>query len=353
MGAVTSKGDSSQPYARRTALIARPRDPEDPLEIQRVSKARQRGTIIDRAPADEPLPATRHVLHRGDARDLSWVPDESVHLIVTSPPYWTLKKYNDHPDQLGDVADYETFHDELDLVWKHCRRALVPGGRLVCVVGDVCVARRRNNGRHLVMPLHADISVRCRKIGFDYLTPIYWHKIANASYEVENGSSFLGKPFEPNAILKNDTEYILMLRKHGGYRKPTDDQRRQSKMTKEEYDLWFRSIWTGVTGASTKDHPAPFPIEIANRLIRMFSFVGDSVLDPFLGTGTTTLAAIQANRNSIGNEIDPHYFRLAHKRITEALAQQDLFKRNSATLEIIPSAAPRRKGRRLSSSTNA
>lgn len=128
------------------------------------------------------------------------------------------------------------------------------------------------------MPLHADISVRCRRIGFDYLTPIYWHKIANASYEVENGSSFLGKPFEPNAILKNDTEYILMLRKHGGYRKPTDEQRRKSKMTKEEYNAWFKSIWTGLQGASTREHPAPFPVELAYRLVRMFSFVEDTVL---------------------------------------------------------------------------
>jgi site-specific DNA-methyltransferase (adenine-specific) len=307
-------------------LIARPeRDPSDPREVERVQRAIKRGQIIERAPAEERLPSTEHVLHRGDARDVSWIPDESVHLVITSPPYWTLKKYNDHPGQLGDVTDYEAFQDELDKVWRHCYRTLVPGGRIACVVGDVCLARRRNNGRHLVMPLHADITVRCRKIGFDYLTPIYWHKIANASYEVENGSSFLGKPFEPNAILKNDTEYILMLRKHGGYRKPTDAQRRQSKMTKEEYNLWFKSIWTGVTGASTKQHPAPFPEEVAYRLIRMFSFVGDTVLDPFLGTGTTTIAAIQANRNSVGNEVDPKYFSHARKRVEAQLAQQSLF----------------------------
>jgi DNA modification methylase len=274
-------------------------------------------------------------LYEGDARSLGWIEDESVHLVVTSPPYWTLKKYNDHPDQLGDVADYETFHDELDKVWKHCYRVLVPGGRLVVVVGDVCLARRRNNGRHLVMPLHADISVRCRRIGFDYLTPIYWHKIANASYEVENGSSFLGKPFEPNAILKNDTEYILMLRKHGGYRKPTDDQRRKSKMSKEEYNSWFRSIWTGLQGASTKTHPAPYPVEVAYRLVRMFSFVEDIVLDPFLGTGSTTLAAVQAGRNSIGNEIDPHYFGMARRRVAEALSQQTLFGGETPTLEVV------------------
>lgn len=269
-------------------------------------------------------PRTSHRLHLGDARSLQWIPDESLHLVLTSPPYWTLKKYNDHPSQLGAVADYEAFHDELDKVWRHCFRALVPGGRLVCVVGDVCIARRRNGGRHMVMPLHADISVRCRRIGFDYLTPILWYKIANASHEVENGSSFLGKPYEPNSIIKNDTEYILMLRKSGGYRKPTEDQRKRSKLNKDDFGRWFRSIWTDLPGASTKEHPAPYPVELANRIVRMFSFTGDTVLDPFMGTGSSTIAAIKAGRNSIGNEVDPHYFNLAEGKI-RAQAQGTLF----------------------------
>ena len=249
---------------------------------------------------------------------MDWIPDASVHLVVTSPPYWTLKKYNDHPGQLGHIADYEQFQDMLDETWKHCYRVLVPGGRLVCVVGDVCIARRRNKGRHMVVPLHADISVRCRKIGFDYLTPILWHKIANASHEVENGTSFLGKPYEPNAIIKNDIEYILMLRKPGGYRKPTEEQRRQSKISKEEHVAWFQAMWTDLQGASTKDHPAPFPIDLAYRLIRMFSFVGDRVLDPFVGTGSTV-------RNSIGNEIDSKYLNLAEARIRGEIGNPSLF----------------------------
>ncbi|MBI3096956.1 MAG: site-specific DNA-methyltransferase [Planctomycetes bacterium] len=273
---------------------------------------------LSRAPKQaRPLPheRTSHVLREGDARRLEWVPDSSVHLVLTSPPYWTLKKYNDHPDQLGSVADYERFHDELDRVWRHAYRVLVPGGRLVCVVGDVCIARRRNNGRHLVMPLHTDISVRCRRIGFDYLTPILWYKIANASYEVENGSSFLGKPYEPNAIIKNDVEYILMFRKAGSYRKPTEAQRAGSRLSKDDFRKWFRAIWSDLPGASTREHPAPFPVELASRIVRMFSFTGDTVLDPFLGTGTAVVAALRAGRNSIGNEIDPHYFRMAEERI--------------------------------------
>jgi site-specific DNA-methyltransferase (adenine-specific) len=261
-----------------------------------------------------------HVLRQGDARRLDWIPDESLHLVVTSPPYWTLKEYPNHEDQLGLVEDYEHFHDELEKVWKHCYRVLVPGGRVACVVGDVCIARRKNKGRHMVMPLHADISVRARRVGFDYLTPILWHKISNASYEVENGSSFLGKPYEPNAILKNDMEYILMLRKSGGYRKPTDEQRKESMLAKDEHAKWFRSFWSDVTGESTRQHPAPFPVEVAYRLVRMFSFVGDTVLDPFMGTASTLVAACRCDRNSIGVEVEPGYFRQAKARMEAEVA---------------------------------
>jgi modification methylase len=252
---------------------------------------------------------TVHKLINGDSRDLSFLDDASVHLVVTSPPYWNLKRYNENPDQLGHIQDYEAFLFELEKVWRHAYRVLVPGGRLVCVVGDVCVARR-DFGRHLVFPLHADICVICRRIGFDNLNPIIWHKIANASYEVENGSKFLGKPYEPNAIVKNDMEFILMQRKPGGYRKPTNVQREASRIGKEDFERWFQQIWN-ITGASTKQHPAPFPLELASRLVRMFSFTGDTVLDPFCGSGTTMIAALRAGRNSIGVEIDPEYCRMA------------------------------------------
>src|SRR5437867_2933523 len=140
-----------------------------------------RGLLLENRP-------TSHKLIQGDARNLSFIADESVHLIVTSPPYWTLKRYNDSEGQLGHVADYENFISQLEKVWREVFRILVPGGRLVCVVGDVCLSRRENAGRHTVVPLHADICVTCRKIGFDNLNPIIWHKISNASYEVSNGS---------------------------------------------------------------------------------------------------------------------------------------------------------------------
>jgi len=257
---------------------------------------------------------TTHKLVQGDARDLSFLGDESVHLVVTSPPYWTLKRYNEGEGQLGHVADYEQFVKELEKVWREAYRVLVPGGRLVCVVGDVCLSRRENAGRHTVVPLHADICVTCRRLGFDNLNPIIWHKISNASYEVSNGSKFLGKPYEPNAIIKNDIEYILMQRKPGGYRKPTEEQRKLSMIPKDKFDRWFQQFWT-LTGASTKEHPAPFPLELASRLVQMFSFVGDTVLDPFSGTGTTMLAALKTRRNSIGVELDAEYCRMATARL--------------------------------------
>src|SRR6266853_344521 len=253
------------------------------------------------------------------------LPDESVQLVVTSPPYWTLKEYRDSEGQMGHIEGYDEFLKELDKVWSQCFRALVPGGRLICVVGDVCLSRKRNDGRHTVVPLHASIQEHCRLIGFDNLSPIIWHKISNAAYEVENGTGFLGKPYEPNAVIKNDIEFILMERKSGGYRAPDISTKILSLISAENHKKWFQQIWTGVTGASTKDHPAPYPTELAERLIRMFSFVGDTVLDPFLGTGTTAIAAAKTGRNSIGFEIDEHYFDLAQKRISNETSS--LFKK--------------------------
>lgn len=260
---------------------------------------------------------TTHRLYAGDAREISSLKPASLHLVLTSPPYWTLKDYRESDAQLGHIEDYEQFLMELDKVWKHCFDALVPGGRLICVVGDVCLSRRENGGRHTVVPLHASIQEHCRKLGFDNLAPIIWHKISNAVYEVEGGSGFLGKPYEPNAVIKNDIEFILMERKPGGYRAPDISTKILSLISAENHKKWFQQIWTGVTGASTKDHPAPYPMELAERLIRMFSFVGDTVLDPFLGTGTTTVAAAKWGRNSIGFEVDSHYLRFAERRIRQ------------------------------------
>ena len=273
---------------------------------------------------------TSHHLILGNAQEASKLPANSVHLVVTSPPYWTLKRYNDHAQQLGHVADYEEFNDALDDVWRNCYEALVPGGRLIINVGDVCLSRKKNNGRHTVVPLHATIQERCKKIGFDNLAPIIWHKISNANYEAEgSGAGFLGKPYEPNAVIKNDVEYVLMQRKPGGYRSPTRQERLLSIVPADNYQLWFRQIWSDITGQSTSKHPAPYPVQFAERLIRMFSFVGDTVVDPFLGTGTTSYAAARWGRNSIGIELDPVYFEIANRRMDEF--NSDLYEQTQIT----------------------
>ncbi len=287
-------------------------DPQ--TDIPAIAKNPRLVSLIDNAVRSVP---TRHLLYLGDSRMLD-LPPRSVHLVLTSPPYWTLKRYRHSAGQLGEIADYEAFLGELDRVWKRCFEALVPGGRLICVVGDVCLSRRKNDGRHTVVPLHASIQEHCRRIGFDNLAPIIWHKIANAAYEGDNGSAgFLGKPYEPNAVIKNDIEFILMQRKPGGYRKPSVSARLLSVISVENYQRWFQQIWMGLAGASTREHPAPYPIELAERLIRMFSFVGDTVLDPFMGTGTTNIAAARWGRHSIGYEVDEYYFGLAERRIRE------------------------------------
>ena len=268
-------------------------------------------------------PATQHRLLLRDSRDLSVIADSSVHLVVTSPPYWNLKQYAHLKGQLGIMPNYQAFVSELAKVWRECYRVLVPGGRLIIVVGDVCLSRR-GHGRHRVVPLHSDIQLRCAEIGFDNLAPIIWYKIAHSSHEVKNGTKFLGKPYEPNGIIKNDIEFILMERKPGGYRTADPATRLRSVIPLALHRTWFRQIWDDVSGRATESHPATFPTGIPDRLIRMFSFVGDTVLDPFAGTGTTLVAAARAGRNSIGVDVDPAYVNISERRLKKELRTLDV-----------------------------
>jgi DNA modification methylase len=267
-----------------------------------------------------PYDRTRHEMILGDARDLHMVPNASVHLVVTSPPYFNLKPYASDAGgrQLGRFDDYEIFLSELDQVWRECERVLVPGGRVCCVIGDVLIPRRID-GRHRVLPLPSDIQVRSRAIGLDNLTPILWFKIGNRTNEAGGGSSgYYGKPYQPGAIIKNDHEHILMLRKPGGYRTTPMIQRALSMLQRNEMDIWMRPVWSDIRGASLREgHPAPFPVEIAERLTRMFSFAGDTVLDPFAGSGSTAIAAIRSGRNSISLEIEGEYLTSAMRRAAQ------------------------------------
>ncbi len=257
---------------------------------------------------------TVHTLYNSDSRDLSWIDDGHIPLIVTSAPYADLIEYETAPGQLGEIASYEEFLRQLDQVWRECYRVLEPGGRLACNVGDV-LRSRKAHGRHHVLPLHADILVRSRNIGFDTLTGLLWRKRTNCNFENGPGG-VLGKPGQPNNAIRSELEHILVMRKPGPYRNPTPAQQEASRISKEEYNSWYRPIWEIPGAKAHKNHPAPFPVSIPYRLIRMFSFAGDTVLDPFSGSGTTSIAAMKAGRNSVGVEVAPSYFRSSVERLT-------------------------------------
>ncbi|HEY3909843.1 MAG TPA: site-specific DNA-methyltransferase [Stellaceae bacterium] len=288
--------------------------PEKLLRANRVFRSRRWPAPYDR---------TRHEMILGDARDLRTIPSESIHLVVTSPPYFNLKAYasDARGRQLGRMGDYEAFLDELDRVWRECTRVLVPGGRICCVIGDILIPRRAD-GRHRVLPLPSDIQVRSRNNGLDNLTPILWFKIGNRTNEAGGGSSgYYGKPYQPGAIIKNDHEHIVMLRKPGGYRNTPMIQKALSMLQRDEMDAWMRPVWSDIRGASLRDgHPAPFPPELAERLIRMFSFAGDTILDPFAGSGSTAVAAIRAGRNSTSIEVEEGYLNAATRRAAREAA---------------------------------
>jgi site-specific DNA-methyltransferase (adenine-specific) len=270
-----------------------------------------------------PYDRTQHQMILGDGRDLRSVPSESVHLVVTSPPYFNLKPYASGAGgaQLGRIDDYDAFLGELDQAWRECARVLVPGGRICCVIGDILLPRR-TDGRHRVLPLPSDIQVRSRSLGLDNLTPVLWFKIGNRTNEAGGGSSgYYGKPYQPGAIIKNDHEHIVMLRKPGGYRTTPMLQKALSMLQRDEMDAWMRPVWSDIRGASLREgHPAPFPAELAERLIRMFSFAGDTILDPFAGSGSTAVAAIRAGRNSISVEIEEEYLNAATRRVAREAA---------------------------------
>jgi len=280
------------------------------------SLARDKGRMGEVDQSVKSLPS-HHELHLGDARDLSIVDDESVELVVTSPPYFDIKDYENGTggeDQLGDIEDYEQFNEEIDKVWKQCYEKLVPGGRMCIVVGDI-LRSRSDYDRHRVLPLHATIQEHCTNVGFDNLAPIIWYKIGNASLEAGGNARFLGKPYEPGAVIKNDIEYILLFRKPGSYRSPSTAERILSLIEADRHQKMFRQLWDDIKGQPQTDHPAPFPAELAERLIRMFSFVGDTVLDPFAGSGSTAVGASRCGRNSVSVELEEEYFEVAKKRI--------------------------------------
>lgn len=259
---------------------------------------------------------TRHTLINGDSRNLSLMPDKSVHLIITSPPYWQLKDYGDDR-QIGFHDSYENYINNLNMVWSECYRVLHDGCRLCINIGDQ-FARSVYYGRYKVIPIRTEIIRFCESIGMDYMGAVIWQK--QTTMNTTGGGAVMGSfPYPRNGILKIDYEFILIFKKQGKAPIPTPEQKQLSEMTKEEWNTYFASHWN-FGGAKQDGHIAVFPEELPHRLIKMFSFVGETVFDPFMGSGTTALAARNLHRNSIGYEINSDYKRYYEEKVSSSLS---------------------------------
>lgn len=246
---------------------------------------------------------TIHRIINGDSRQMNLLADKSVHLVITSPPYWQLKDYGTEK-QIGFHESYENYVNNLNLAWKECHRVLHPGCRLCINIGDQ-FARSVYYGRYKVIPIRTEIIKFCETIGFDYMGAIIWQKVTTTN--TTGGATIMGSfPYPRNGILKLDYEFILLLKKQGNSPKPTKEQKNLSAMTKEEWNTYFSGHWN-FAGVKQNGHLAMFPEELPARLIKMFAFAGDTVLDPFLGSGTTSLAAYNLGRNSVGYEISAEF----------------------------------------------
>jgi len=254
---------------------------------------------------------TIHKIINGDSRQMNLIPDKSVHLVITSPPYWQLKDYGTEK-QIGFHESYESYINNLNLVWKECHRVLHPGCRLCINIGDQ-FARSVYYGRYKVIPIRTEIIKFCETIAFDYMGAVIWQKVTTCN--TTGGATIMGSfPFPRNGILKIDYEFILLFKKQGIPPKPTKEQKELSAMTKEEWNTYFSGHWY-FAGAKQDGHIAMFPEELPARLIKMFAFAGDTVLDPFLGSGTTSLAARHLGRNSVGYEINPDFIPIVKDKL--------------------------------------
>jgi modification methylase len=254
---------------------------------------------------------TKHRIVTGDSRKMQEAQDSSVHLIVTSPPYWQLKDYGSS-DQIGFNHSYEEYINNLNLVWNECYRVLEDGCRLCVNIGDQ-FARSVYYGRYKIIPIRTEIIKFCETIGFDYMGAVIWQKVTTCN--TTGGATVMGSfPYPRNGILKLDYEFILIFKKQGTTKPVSQAIREKSKMTTEEWNQYFSGHWN-FAGEKQDKHLAMFPEELPKRLVKMFTFVGDTVLDPFLGSGTTTLAAKNLSRNSVGYEINGDFLPTIKERI--------------------------------------
>ncbi len=262
---------------------------------------------------------TKHIIINGDSRKMDELKAESIDLVITSPPYWQLKDYGSE-NQIGYNDSYENYINNLNLVWNECYRVLSPGSRLCINIGDQ-FARAVYYGRYKVIPIRTEIIKFCETTGFDYMGAIIWQKKTTSN--TTGGASLMGSyPYPKNGIVSIDYEFILLFKKLGDAKKPEKEIKEMSKMTKEEWKTFFDGHWA-FGGARQDGHIAMFPEELPKRLIKMFSFVGDTVLDPFLGSGTTSLASKNLNRNSVGYEINSDYIQYIKAKLD--IEQGDIF----------------------------
>ncbi|MBQ7352796.1 MAG: thermonuclease family protein [Clostridia bacterium] len=267
---------------------------------------------------------TSHKIFIGDSRSLNYIEDKSVQLIITSPPYWQLKDYGTE-DQIGFNDSYEEYINNLNLVWKECYRVLSDGCRLCINIGDQ-FARSVYYGRYKVIPIRTEIIRFCESLGMDYMGAIIWQKATTMN--TSGGGAIMGSfPYPRNGILKMDYEFILIFKKLGNAPKPTQEQKKASEMTKEEWNQYFASHWN-FNGVKQMGHMAMFPEELPKRLIKMFSFVGETVFDPFVGSGTTSLAAKNLGRNSIGYEINKEFAPIINEKLNGSCSMLDDFELN-------------------------
>lgn len=263
---------------------------------------------------------TEHKIYFQDSRDLSNIPDNSVQLIITSPPYWNRKDY-DHENQIGYNQTYEDYVEDLNQVWSECYRVLHPGCKMCVNIGDL-YTRTIEYGRHKIISIRTDVIKYCESIGFDFLGAIIWQKINRC--HPTGGCNLMGSVYYPrNGIVKLDYEHILLFKKLGKAPKVSKEIKEKSKITLKEWITYFTGHWK-IPGTKNIDHQATFPLEIPKRLIKMYSFVGETVLDPFIGSGTTTLASRILKRNSIGIEINKDFLPIIKEKI--GYLQPGLFK---------------------------
>jgi site-specific DNA-methyltransferase (adenine-specific) len=261
------------------------------------------------------------------------VPDETVHLVITSPPYWQLKDYGNGM-QIGFNDTYEEYINNLNLVWNECHRVLHKGCRLCINIGDQ-FARSVYYGRYKIIPIRTEIIKFCESAGFDYMGAIIWQKVTTC--HTTGGATVMGSfPYPRSGILKLDYEFILIFKKYGESPKVSKEVKEKSRLTQEEWGQYFTGHWN-FPGEKQDKHLAMFPEELPRRLTKMFSFVGDTVLDPFLGSGTTSLAAKNLNRNSIGYEINEDFLPIIKEKL--GLRQRTIFQ--DATFEIIRQGEPK------------